>query len=299
MPILDTKGVGAMLEIIVNPAAGNGRARVIAEEIAAYLKEKGVPNNMMYTEEQDHATTLAREAAARGAETVVAVGGDGTITEVARGLAHTGTALGIIPSGTGNDFVKAIGIPKDWRSALDFILTHPARPVNTGTMNDRFFMNACGAGFDVMVLDYSIEAKKHCSGIWPYFYGIIRAIKNYRPFRMRVEIGEDQVVEGDFMLVSIANGKYIGGGIPIAKQADVTDGLLDILVVDAVPRWKIPFYLPSIMIGTLPRRKPAHLYKASRCRLSSPGMRLNLDGEVLPIDDTSYTLETDALKVHW
>ena len=288
-----------MLEIIINPAAGNGRAKVIAQEIEAYLKEKGVAFEMLFTTEPDHATQLAREAARRGAETVIAVGGDGTITEVARGLVHTGTALGIIPAGTGNDFIKAVGIPRDWRSALDFILTHPARPVNTGAMNDSFFMNVSGAGFDVMVLDYSIEAKKHCSGIWPYFYGIIRAIKNYKPFRMRVEIGEDTVIERDCMLCSVANGKYFGGGIPIAKQADVTDGLLDILVVDAVPRWKIPFYLPSIMLGTLPRRKPAHLYKASSCRLSSPGMRLNMDGEILPVEDAFFAIETDALRVHW
>ena len=103
-----TKGAGSMLEIIVNPAAGNGRAKVIAQEIETYLKEKGVAFQLLFTTEPDHATLLAREAAARGAETVVAVGGDGTITEVARGLAHTDTALGIIPSGTGNDFVKAI-----------------------------------------------------------------------------------------------------------------------------------------------------------------------------------------------
>lgn len=288
-----------MLEIIVNPAAGNGRAKVIAQELSRYLTEKNTAYRLIYTQAPDHATELARDAAARNVDTVIAVGGDGTITETARGLAHTDTALGIIPSGTGNDFVKAIGIPRDWRSAMDFILTHPARPVNTGTVNDRFFMNACGAGFDVMVLDYSLEAKKHCSGIWPYFYGILRAIRNYKPFRMRVEIGDDRVMEGDYMLCSIANGKYIGGGIPIAKQADVTDGLLDILVVDAVPRWKIPFYLPSIMLGTLPRRKPAHLFKAAKCKLSSPGMRLNLDGEILPMDDVSFTLETDALKVHW
>ena len=288
-----------MLEIIVNPAAGNGRTKGIAQELSRYLTEKNTAHRLVYTQAPDHATELARDAAARGVDTVIAVGGDGTITEAARGLAHTGTALGIIPSGTGNDFIKAIGIPRDWRSAVDFILTHPARPVNTGTVNDRFFMNACGAGFDVMVLDYSIEAKKHCSGIWPYFYGILRAIKNYKPFRMRVEIGEDTVIERDCMLCSVANGKYFGGGIPIAKQADVTDGLLDILVVDAVPRWKIPFYLPSIMLGTLPRRKPAHLFKAAKCKLSSPGMRLNLDGEILPMDDVSFTLETDALKVHW
>ncbi len=288
-----------MIELIVNPVAGNGRARQTGEQAAAYLRERDVEFVTKLTNHPGHATDLARDAAGRGVDTVIALGGDGTVTETAQGLRHTATALGIAPAGTGNDFIKSVGTPKNWKDALDFILTHPARPVNTGVMNDRFFMNVCGAGFDVMVLDYALDAKKRLSGIWPYLYGVIRAIKTFKPFQMHIEVDENTVLDGKYMICSIANGRYIGGGIPIAPLADVTDGVFDVFVVDAVPRWKIPFYLPSLMMGKLYKHKIAHRYLSPACALASPGMRLNLDGEILPIEDTRFTCETDALLLHW
>lgn len=288
-----------MLELIVNPVAGNGRARQVGEQAAEHLRGRGAEFTVRLTEYPGHATLLAREAAARGVDTVVALGGDGTVTETAAGLRHTRTALGIAPAGTGNDFIKAVGTPRSWRDALDFILEHPARPVNTGMMNDRFFLNVCGAGFDVMVLDYALNAKKHVSGIWPYLYGVVRAVKTFKPFDMHIEIGDETTLDGKYLICSIANGRYIGGGIPIAPLADVTDGVFDVMVVDAVPRWKIPFYLPSLMMGTLHKHPIAHRYLVPRCALSSPHMRLNLDGEILPIEDTRFVCETDALLLHW
>lgn len=288
-----------MIELIVNPVAGNGRAKASGEQAAAYLREKGIDFVVRLTNHPGHATELAYDAAQRGVDTVIALGGDGTVSETAQGLKHTRTALGIAPAGTGNDFVKVIGTPTALTSALDFIIDHPARPINTGTMNDRFFMNVCGAGIDVMVLDYAEDAKKYASGIWPYLYGVIRAVKNFHPFKMHIEVDENTILDGDFMICSIANGRYIGGGIPIAPNADVTDGVFDILVVDAVPRWKIPYYFAALMAGKLHKHKIAHCYRTSKCLLASPGMRLNLDGEILPIDNTRFTCETDALQLHW
>lgn len=288
-----------MIELIVNPVAGNGRAKQIGDMAAAYLKEHGADFITRTTEHAGHATELARAAAERGADTVIALGGDGTVTETAQGLWHTKTALGIIPAGTGNDFIKSVGLPPKWQDALAFILSHPARPVNTGVMNDRFFMNVCGAGFDVQVLDFALQAKKYMRGIWPYLYGVIRAIKAYRPFRMHIEADCQAVLDGEYMICSIANGKYIGGGIPIAPLADVTDNVFDLIVVDAVPRWRIPFYLPALMLGKLYKCKIAHRYLVPECVLRSPGMRLNLDGEILPIDDTRFICEADALLLHW
>ena len=288
-----------MYEVIVNPAARNGQARQIGEEAERYLKEKQVDFVIRYTEYPGHATELARDAANRGVETVIAMGGDGTVCETAAGLVHTNTSLGIAPAGTGNDFIKTIGTPRNWKEALDFILTHPARPVNTGEVNDRFFLNVCGGGFDVLTLTYALEAKKHVKGIWPALYGVLRAIRTFKPFKMHIQVGDDLTLDKDCMICTIANGRYIGGGIPIASMADVEDGLLDVLVVDAVPRWKIPFYLPSLMGGSLYKRKVAHHYRVKTCSLSSPGMMLNLDGEILPIEESHYRIFTDALKVHW
>lgn len=288
-----------MIHLIVNPVAGNGRAKMVGQQADAYLTEKRVEHRLVYTEYSGHATELAKEAALEGVDTVIAVGGDGTVSETAAGLMHTNTAMGILSAGTGNDFVKALNTPRKWKEAMDFILTHPPRPIDTGVMNDTFFINVCGAGFDVMVLDYALTAKKHAQGIWPYLYGVVRAIKNYKPFAMHIEIGEDIVLDGEYMICSIANGKFIGGGIPIAPVADVADGLFDMILVDAVPRWKIPFYLPGLLGGKLINYKITRHYRAASCVLESPHMRLNLDGEILPIDKTRFLCQKDALKIHW
>lgn len=289
-----------MIEIILNPTAGNGRSLEIGEAVAARLKSLGKEFMIHKPETSEDATKFAQEAARRGAETVIAIGGDGTIHKTASGLRGTQTALGIIPAGTGNDFIKSAGIPQNWEEALDFLLSHPARPVDVGMVNDGFFMNECGTGFDVLALDYAAEVKKHFRGLIPYMYGVVRSIISYRAGDMHLEIGDDVVLDGKYLVCAIANGRYIGGGMPIAPKADLCDGMLDILVVDAVPNWQIPFYLPSLMKGTLhTKTKVAHSYRASRCVVKCNNMRLNLDGEVVPMQEARFVCEPGALLMHW
>ncbi|HPS80682.1 MAG TPA: diacylglycerol kinase family lipid kinase, partial [Candidatus Limiplasma sp.] len=267
--------------------------------IDSILTERGIEHTMLYTEGVGHATELAREAARQGATTVLSVGGDGTLSETAAGLVGSSSALGIIPAGTGNDFIKVIGTPKKWDEALEYVLTHPAHPLDTGVINDSFFINVCGAGFDVMVLEYALKAKKHVRGIWPYLYGVIAAIKAFKPFEMLVEIGDELKLKGKYMLCSIANGQYIGGGIPIMPRAKVDDGLLDVLVVDTLPAWRIPFYLPALLGGKLVNTKIAHHYRTARCKLTSHNMQLNLDGEIIPMESASFECRPASLLAHW
>ncbi len=288
-----------MITVIVNPVAGSGYALTVGEKIDALLEQRGLAHTLFYTEGVGHATTLASNAAQQNSDTVLSVGGDGTLSEVAAGLVGTQTALGVIPAGTGNDFIKTIGTPQKWEDALEYVLTHPAKPLDTGIINDAFFINVCGAGFDVMVLDYALTAKKHMRGIWPYLYGVIAAIKAFKPFEMLVEIGDEIKLQGQYMICTIANGRYIGGGIPIMPAASVDDGFLDIMVVDTLPNWRIPFYLPAILGGTLMKKKIAHHYRAKKCALSSPGMRLNLDGEIIPMDSASFQCKPSSLLAHW
>lgn len=288
-----------MIELIINPVAGNGLAKKIGQEAGRLLEQRGIEHRFHLTEAPGHATVLAREAAQRGAETVIAFGGDGTLTETAAGLRGTRTALGIVPAGTGNDFVKTVGTPRHWREALEFVLNHPARPVNTGLMNGRFFLNVCGIGFDVMVLDYAQKAKKRVRGIWPYLYGVLRAVAAFRPKPMRVTLADGISLEGEYMICTVANGRYIGGGIPIVPGADVTDGLLNVQIVKSVPRWRIPFYLPALLSGKLASLRFTQSYLARQCVLCASHMRLNLDGEILPVEEARFACETDALLLHW
>ncbi|MDD3411326.1 MAG: diacylglycerol kinase family lipid kinase [Eubacteriales bacterium] len=288
-----------MMTVVINPVAGTGLAREIGLKVELALDKLGIKHETFYTEHAGHATELARRAAQAGADTVLSVGGDGTLSETAAGLAGTRTALGIVPAGTGNDFIKALGTPRKWDAALDFVLRHPARPLDTGVINDSFFINVCGAGFDVMVLDFAEKAKAKVRGIWPYLYGVVRAIRSFQPFEMHIEVGDDRRFDGKYMLCTIANGQVIGGGIPILPAAKVDDGLLDVMVVDAVPAWKIPFYLPALMRGRLMNKRIAHHYRTDHCLLSSPGMRLNLDGEVLPMESARFVCKPQSLLVHW
>jgi len=288
-----------MITVIVNPIAGSGYADAVGKKVDAVLTARGVQHTVKHTGGVGHATELAREASMRGVTTVLSVGGDGTVSETAAGLVGTHTALGVIPAGTGNDFIKAIGTPGKWDDALDYVLTHPAMPLDTGIINGSFFINVCGAGFDVMVLEYAMIAKKHVRGIWPYLYGVIAAIKAFKPFEMLVEVGDELKLQGKYMLCTIANGRYIGGGIPIMPAADVDDGLLDVMVVDTLPNWRIPFYLPAILGGTLLKKKIAHHYRVPRCKLTSPNMRLNMDGEIIPMESASFECNPASLLAHW
>ncbi len=288
-----------MMELIANPTAGGGRAVAIALEAAKKLKERGIDFVLHITDHPGHATKLARAAAKRNCDTVVAFGGDGTLHETAAGLRGSKTALGVIPAGTGNDFIRSAGIPTQWEEALEFLLSHPARPVNSGMMNDQFFINECGTGFDVITLDYAEKAKKYVRGLAPYLYGVIRAIFAFNPSNMHIEIGDDVVLDGKFMICAAGNGRFFGGGIPITPGADLTDGLFDILVVDAVPRWIIPFYLPSLMLGTLHKKKYAHCYRSNKLLLRCEDMRINMDGEMQPQSEARIVCEEDTLLLHW
>ncbi len=288
-----------MIDVIINPVAGNGHAKKIGEKVMEVLTNKSIACKAFYTESPGHATQLATEAAQRGTDTVMAVGGDGTAYEVASGLIHTKTALGLIPAGTGNDFIKSIGVPKSPLEALDHILSHPPKQLDMGRINDKLFLNVCGTGFDVSVLEYSEKAKKLVRGMLPYLYGVIRTIFSFKPVSMRIVIDEETTLNGTFLQCSVANGRYIGGGIPISPTSMVNDGLLDVVVLRSIPNWKMFFYLPGLLMGRVHSFSITSHYRCNGVYIDAPGMHLNVDGEILPINKVSFSSVKDALWVHW
>ncbi len=288
-----------MLTFIVNPTAGSGYATQVESQLRAKLQSKGVEARIVHTEHPGHATVLAKEASAQPDCTgVISVGGDGTAFEVACGLMHSGTPLGIIPAGTGNDFIKTVSLPKDPMAALDVILTGKARPVDVGALNDRLFLNVCGTGFDVTVLDYTLAAKKYVRGILPYLIGLVRAIRHYEPVHLRFTAdGETQ--ERDVLICSVANGRYFGGGIPICPDAKPDDGLFDLVVVENKPRWMIPFYLPSLLMGRVLKFPFTTHKRVTEVRIEARGMRFNADGEVSNMDEARIRVLPGELTLFW
>ena len=287
-----------MIYAICNPTAGSGRAGKIASQVQSWLAAGGRACDILYTEYPGHATSLAAQARERGADTVLASGGDGTNLEVARGLMGGGAAMGIIPAGTGNDFVKTLGIPSSPREALDFMLSHPPRKTDVGEVNGKLFLNVIGTGFDVSVLDYAAKAKKYCRGLLPYLYGVLKTLRHFRSIRLTYAADGGSEKTLDAFVVAVANGSRFGGGITIAPDATADDGKLDLVVVGNIERKHLLSRLVGLLKGEILSFPETVFARVSSVSFSCPGMRLNVDGEILDDKRADARILPGALLIH-
>lgn len=271
-----------MIYAICNPTAGSGRAKKIGNQIETRLKAQGFACQLLFTAYPGHAEELARQARENGAELVLSIGGDGTSLETARGLIGSDCPLGIIPAGTGNDFIKTLGIPMNPNDALAHILSHEPRKTDVGEINGRVFLNEIGTGFDVSVLDYAQKAKKYCRGLLPYLYGVVKTLFRFRsvPLTYCIDGGKPETL--DAFVIGAANGGMIGGGIPIAPDAKADDGKLDIVIMEKVKRSHLLNRLMGLMRKKILTFPETRCFRASSITFSTPNMRVNVDGEIVP-----------------
>ena len=285
------------LAFIVNPVAGTGYAEKVMLRLEDSLKQRGIEYQIYHTSGPGNGTELAASLAAlENIRAVVSVGGDGTAGEVAAGLTGTGKPMGIIPAGTGNDFIKSAGIPNDPEKALELLLSGKPVPTDTGMINEQFFLNVCGTGFDVTVLDYAESEKEKHRGLLPYFLGLIKAIFHYENISIHVNADGDEM-KGKYLVCSIANGRFIGGGIPICPEADISDGLLDLVLIQSRRRWQIPFYLPGLMLSRDLHFRITRHQRVSSVRIEGDHLRINIDGEIRPVSSAEFTIHPASLML--
>ena len=235
-----------MICFIVNSIAGKGKALRIIERIAGRLSREKVPHDIRYTAYPGHATTLTREAISDGYTTIVAVGGDGSVGEVATGLRETGAALGVIPGGSGNDYCRALGIPADPMRALDIVLAGRRRMADALSVNDRLFMNIANIGFGNAVAIQAERFKK--LGRFAYLFAVFFTVSRFRGVPVRFTL-DGQQFEQPILLMDIGCGTHLGGGMNALPCADPFDGMLDVCFVDNVSPSTIIRLLPLYMSG--------------------------------------------------
>ncbi|HYN89147.1 MAG TPA: diacylglycerol kinase family protein, partial [Ardenticatenaceae bacterium] len=259
----------------------------------------GVRYAVVRTERPGHATALAEGAAADGWGAVVAVGGDGTIHEVANGLTraatHHGTTpppLGIVSTGTGNDFVKLLGLSQVGPAeATRRLLEAQTRTLDIGRVGSGYFVNVVGTGFDARV---AVEAQrvKRLRGMAVYLWALLKALRAHRTPIMRVVLDGQEVAHRPLTMVVVANGACYGGGFWVCPTAQLDDGFFDICVADAMSVPALLAFVPRVMRGTHVRQPEVHMYRARNVQvyIEEP-LPVQADGEILAHDAQELVFE--------
>jgi YegS/Rv2252/BmrU family lipid kinase len=282
--------------IIANPISRRGRGAKYTEQITAELDARDIAYTLCRTDNPLHATELAKQAADAGEALVLCVGGDGTLSEVAGGLAGSKTALGIIPAGTGDDFARYLGLPKDPLKALDIALNGGERVIDLGLANGRVFINIAGSGIDVAVLRHTLFYKRFLHGLPAYIMGVLRAVVSFAPSEAEI-LANGETIRRKCMFVNVANGRFFGGGMMVAPEADSSDGLFDVHYVDELSRLRVISLLAGFIKGTYTRYSFVHSFRCEELTVSFGDSSLQLDGEITSGNPVTYRLLKSALRV--
>jgi diacylglycerol kinase (ATP) len=273
---------------IVNPAAGGGRKG--AEALIGDVKaaHPGADIQFAVTERAGHATFLARELASAGYDPIVAVGGDGTVHEVANGLLeYSGSipTLGVIPVGTGNDFARSVGIPTRFAEAVAVAVggAGVARAIDAARCNDRYFIGVAGAGLDARVASAVNGAPRWMKlGAMPFVWYALREIVRKRSVELVIELDRDTVRRQRSLLVSVSNCRFSGGGMQFSPDAEPDDGLLDVCIVGNASRIDLVRLLPRVFSGGHVGHPAVELQRAARVTISGPAdVMAQSDGELI------------------
>ena len=217
---------------IINPISGSkdtqNAKRKLPKLIMQTLDQEQWLPNIFFTEYAGHASELAYQYARMGFDAVVAVGGDGTINEVARGLRDTKTALGIIPMGSGNGFARHLNIPMRPNKAIEMLNHSEPISVDYGLANGKLFVSTCGTGFDAVIADHFAGSNKR--GFTTYIQSVLKDVFSYEPQTYRL-VGDGLDVTHTAFLITFANANQWGNNAIIAPKASMQDGLMDIMVM--------------------------------------------------------------------
>ena len=262
---------------IVNPISGHRDKRKFGEEAAAALGGGDFTYEVVSTERAGHATQLAAEAAG-DYDIVAAVGGDGTLNEVARGLLHSGTAMAVIPCGSGNGLARCLHLPLKTSEAIRLLRDGKVERIDTGTVNGKLFLSVAGIGLDAQTAeDFARDPRR---GFIPYAHYATNNYFHLKPETVRITFDGRKTLTCSPMLVTFANSNQYGYNAVIAPHASLQDGLLDTCILSRPPLPLIPAFVGMLMHGHLDRSRYLTEIQSAHITVERPSAGVvNIDGE--------------------
>jgi lipid kinase YegS len=266
--------------------------------MVSWVRDRGHLVELCVTWDPGDAAAFAATAADRGVDVVVAVGGDGTLNEVVNGLDGRDTPLGVVPLGTANDFARQIGVPADADHAMDVVLLREPLRMDTASLNGRRFVNVSSGGGGAEATAETPTQAKAALGALAYAITGVRKIAGFAPYNGRFR-GDDFELEGEFLLFGVGNGRATGAGTLLTPHASVTDGLLDVCVVEAMPRKDFARLLLRFKRGQQIGQPGVHYARVRTLVVEADApLSVNVDGEHATLARMEYRARRADLWVH-
>ena len=282
---------------IVNPIAGGGKAKEKFDALARWLTERRADFGFCETTAPGQSTELTEKAYASGERFIVAVGGDGTINEVASSLyLKDDVYMGVCPFGTGNDFARVLGLPTEPEEVGRVILEGAPSPVDIGMAGSKPFTNVGGLGFDVDVVINTEKFKHRFHGMIPYLLGVVKSLLHLKDVIITIT-ADGRVIKENVTICAIGNGSHIGGGMAALPQASASDGLFDVCVIERVGIFKLLYLLPKFIKGRHVGLKQVKYFRAGEVRIDGERYPMQLDGELGQYTPVTFRIIPGALKI--
>jgi len=262
---------------IINPVSGTSKNDNLEKIIKQKLADSDFEYKVVYTESPESAEILSREAVQSGTNIIVAVGGDGTVNETARGIIGSDSALAIIPRGSGNGLARHLKIPMRISKAIDIIVNGKRKKIDTATLDGQLFLNIAGVGFDAHIAKEFSKAKKR--GFFSYMKIISAAYKGYEP-RKYTLILDGKTIKRKAFMVSFANSNQFGNNASIDPNARLDSGFIDVCIVRKIPMFRLPFIIPLLFTKQFDKTMFIEIIRAKEAIVKrSKGKTIHLDGE--------------------
>lgn len=298
--------------VVVNPASGNGSTGKRWPEIARVIEKGGINFDCTLTEGPGDATAITRTFLEKGHDLILSVGGDGTLNEVVNGFFYNGelvrkqAAVGLISTGTGRDLGRTMGIPGEPAAAVRHLIESPLRPVDVGKVtymhnggheDTRYFINVAGMGLDGDTAARVNRTSKALGGFISFLWGTMASLALYRNQRMTVTIDDSLVCDEPITVIVIGNGCYFGGGMYVAPNARLDDGLFDIVILRNLSKLNLLVNLPRVYRGSHLSHPRVTSLRGKKVTVWSNGSSLlNLDGEQPGRAPAVFEVQSRALK---
>ncbi|HKU58330.1 MAG TPA: diacylglycerol kinase family protein [Gaiellaceae bacterium] len=291
---------------LVNPVSQNRATGRRWPELAHRAAQLGLTGEALFSERPGHLIELARDAVARGARRIVAVGGDGTLNEAVNGVAGTDTELATIPLGTGMDFVRTFGIPTKFEDAARVAAGSNVRTIDAGRVRyrtwageeaERWFANMGSVGMSGAVAQRANGMSKTLGGRATFFYALVRVFLEWQNSEVTVALDETQR-RGRMHDVIVANGRFAGGGMKLAPGAEPDDGTFDVVLIGDVSKFDFATQAPGIYRGRHVKHPKVEVLRSPRVEVSAgEQLPIELDGEQVGTTPVTFELVPGALKL--